>query len=125
MLANARPNALLALASYAVALADACPAALLAPASLAVVLADARATALLAPARGLCGHFASLRLAALPLELLPFAAPSAPVITTFSHVLVVSRFVFAASPLATSFFDRFFIPSSPLPSPSSSSITGV
>jgi hypothetical protein len=48
VLADARPAALLALASYVVVLADARPAALLALASYAVVLADARPAALLA-----------------------------------------------------------------------------
>ena len=48
MLADARPAALLAMASFAVVLADARPAALLAPASSAVVLADAPPAALLA-----------------------------------------------------------------------------
>jgi hypothetical protein len=48
VLADARPAALLALASLAVVLANARPAALRALASLAVVLADARPAALLA-----------------------------------------------------------------------------
>ncbi len=50
MLADARPAALLALASYAVVLADARPTAFLALASYAVVLAEARPATLLAPA---------------------------------------------------------------------------
>ena len=50
MLTDARPAALLALASLAVVLADARPATLLALASLAVMLADARPAAFLATA---------------------------------------------------------------------------